>query len=186
MQADFCALPLVICLLAIAVIVVLNLKYGFVTIPSDEDFASRQIDYITISTVFIGFSFTALGLILGVTNYELIKNINGTTIIRRMSRRIMNSIVFFIIVVGVALFLVIVDIEASCLKDVLFVVQTGFLVLAIIYFVFSVHKLYNIVKKIYFFEENKANKDIERVRNSLNESADAPTLQDNVDDLIQH
>ena len=48
------------------VIAGVNIKLNFITIPSSEEMASRQIDYITISTVFAGFSFTALGLLPGI------------------------------------------------------------------------------------------------------------------------
>lgn len=50
-----------------------NIKLNFITIPSLEEMASRQIDYITISTVFAGFSFTALGLLLGLSSEKLIE-----------------------------------------------------------------------------------------------------------------
>ena len=75
----------------------INQKYAIIMMPSDEDLISRNIDLITINTVFVGFSFTALGLLLGLSSETLIEKIKNTNIIMHKVGRIINSIIFFIL-----------------------------------------------------------------------------------------
>ena len=48
---------------ALLIVSFFNVNIGFIAVPTKIDMVSRQIDFITISTVFAGFSFTALGLL---------------------------------------------------------------------------------------------------------------------------
>ena len=80
----------------LVVLATLNLKFNYIEIPSSDDMVGRQIDFITISTVFAGFSFTALGLILGMSSEKLIERVKNTNIISDKVDRIITSIVFFI------------------------------------------------------------------------------------------
>ena len=49
---------IVIASLLLIVLAFLNIKFSFIIIPDSNDMSSRQIDFITIGTVFAGFSFT--------------------------------------------------------------------------------------------------------------------------------
>ena len=61
----------------------LNLNYKVISMPTGDILIQRQIDYITISTVFAGFSFTTLGLLFGMSSERLIEAIEGTSIMNQ-------------------------------------------------------------------------------------------------------
>ncbi len=55
-------LSLVVALILLVIIAFLNNIVGIISIPDAKLMQDRQVDFITISTVFAGFSFTALGV----------------------------------------------------------------------------------------------------------------------------
>lgn len=59
--------------IGLILIAIFNVFTGWIVLPDTTLMVDRQIDFITISTVFAGFSFTALGLLLGMSSEQLIK-----------------------------------------------------------------------------------------------------------------
>lgn len=156
----------------LAVLAALNLKFNFIAIPASDDMVGRQIDFITISTVFVGFSFTALGLLLGLSSEKLIERVKNTNIILGKVDRIINSIVFFMLSVIVSLYFV-MGLNDSLIKgvvvsdganNVVYILGIGYLITGIIYFVYSVYELYDLIKQIYSFNRNNNEKQIEKAK----------------------
>lgn len=156
----------------LVVLATLNLKYNYIEIPTSDVMVGRQIDFITISTVFAGFSFTALGLILGMSSEKLIERVKNTNIISDKVDRIITSIVFFIMSVMVSLYFV-MGLNDSLLKrtatleganNVLYVFGIGYLVAGIIYFVYSVYELHDLIKRVYSYNQNCNEKQIEKAK----------------------
>lgn len=153
----------------------LNSRFKIITIPNPEEMISRQIDYITISTVFAGFSFTALGLLLGLSSEELIRKIKNTDIIMNKVKRIINSIVFFLCSAIISLFWVlgldislVRDIEIwSVINSTLYVVGAGYLICGISYFIYSVYELYDLVRLIYGYNKKASSYKIEIAKEQL-------------------
>lgn len=146
----------------------INIKLKFITIPTSKEMISRQIDYITISTVFTGFSFTALGLLLGLSSEKLIEKVKNTNVIMDKVRRIINSIVFFILSVAVSLFFVLglnsslisnIDV-ISVVNNVLYIFSVGYLIGGIAYFIYAVYELYDLVKRVYGYNKKLTNQNI--------------------------
>lgn len=157
------------------VIAGVNIKLNFITIPSSEEMVSRQIDYITISTVFAGFSFTALGLLLGLSSEKLIEKIKNTNIIMDKVGRIISSIVFFILSVVVSLFFVLglggslignSDV-LSVIDNILYVLSVGYLIGGIAYFIYAVYELYDLVKRVYGYNKKATNQKIATAKAEL-------------------
>lgn len=156
----------------LVVLATLNLKFNYIEIPSSDDMVGRQIDFITISTVFAGFSFTALGLILGMSSEKLIERVKNTNIISDKVDRIITSIVFFIMSVIVSLYFV-MGLNDSLLKgtailesanNVVYFFGVGYLVAGIIYFVYSVYELHDLIKRVYSYNQNSNEKQIEKAK----------------------
>lgn len=152
-----------------------NIKLKFITIPTSEKMIERQIDYITISTVFAGFSFTALGLLLGLSSEKLIEKIRNTNIIMDKVGRIIMSIVFFILSVIVSLFFVlglnkslITNIQILLLVDcILYIFSIGYLIGGIGYFIYTVYELYDLVKRIYGYNKKEASQMIDKAKEEM-------------------
>lgn len=153
---------------SLLVIAVVNIKLKLIVIPSTEEMISRQIDYITISTVFAGFSFTALGLLLGLSSEKLIEKIKNTNIILDKVNRIIGSIVYFILSVIASLFFVLGlnSVLASdkymqiIVDSILYVFSVGYLVGGLVCFVYAVYELYDLIKRIYGYNKKEINKNI--------------------------
>lgn len=152
-----------------------NIKVKFIAIPSSTEMISRQIDYITISTVFAGFSFTALGLLLGLSSENLIERIRNTNIIMDKIGRIISSIVFFILSVAVSLFFVlglnnslVSNIDMLLIVDnILYILSVGYLIGGIVYFIYSVYELYDLVKRVYEYNKKTSNQKINMAKEEL-------------------
>lgn len=153
----------------------LNEKFDLVLVPVKNELIDRQIDFITISTVFAGFSFTTLGLLLGLSSEKLIELIKNTDIMIKKVSRIIQSIIFFIASVTVSLILILgieykVFLEPEKLKRVeefLYVMNIGYLIGGIGLFVFSVYELYDLVKRIYQYNNVQRKKEINEIKEDL-------------------
>lgn len=149
-----------------------NIKLKFITVPTAGKMVERQLDYITISTVFAGFSFTSLGLLLGLSSEKLIEKIRNTDIIMNKVGRIMKSIIFFILSVIVSLFFVlglnkslISNVQISSVIDsILYIFSVGYLIGGIGYFIYAVYELYDLVKRIYGYNKEETNKMLDKVQ----------------------
>lgn len=152
-----------------------NIKLKFITVPTAEKMIERQLDYITISTVFAGFSFTALGLLLGLSSEKLIEKIRNTNIIMNKVERIIKSIIFFILSVSVSLFFVlglnkslISNIQVLVVVDsILYVFSVGYLIGGIGYFIYSVYELYDLVKRIYGYNQKETGQMIDKIKTEM-------------------
>ncbi len=163
--------------LIIIFISLLNLKFNFISIPNSENMADRQIAFTTISTVFAGFSFTALGLLLGLSSEKLIERIKNTTIVMDKVKRILTSIVYFIVSVVFSLFFILglneVFFPAGEIYDnatsILYVLSVGTMIVGMGYFVCCVCELYDLVKRIYDFNKD-GNEQMERAMKEVDKA----------------
>lgn len=167
--------PIIIFSILLLIIAVGNIKLDFISIPESTEMISIQMDYITISTVFAGFSFTALGMILGLSSEKLIEKIKNTNIIMDKVGRIILSIVFFILSVSISLIFVlgINDFWGKYEKiipitdNILYILGVGYMIIGIGYFVYSVYELYDLLKRIYGYNKIASTKKIEAIKDEM-------------------
>lgn len=166
---------IVIASLLLIVLAFLNIKFSFIIIPDSNDMSSRQIDFITIGTVFAGFSFTALGLLLGLSSEKLIERIKTTSIITNKVNRIITSIIFFVLSVVISLFFIL-GLNVSMFEKTSFfdkvnsffyVIGVGYLILGIIYFSYSVYELYDLIKRVYDYNQSNVNIQINKAKEEM-------------------
>lgn len=140
---------------------VINRFTGIIAIPINK-MIDRQVDYITISTVFAGFSFTSLGLLLGMSSEQLIVKIENTSIILKKIKKIITSIVFFIASVFVSLVYVLgfadiimnINIIGAILYEIIYILGMGYLMIGIAYFAISVFELSDLIRRVYNYSAN--------------------------------
>lgn len=144
---------------------ILNYKYNFWNIPNADEMVDYQVNLCTISTIFAGFSFTVLGILLTACSEELMRKLKNTNIVTLKSRKITESIVTLVISSIVSLiyitgfegvlekvFLIIFkDIEV--IRNILFFLGIGFLLYGIIFFILSANGVYSLIKKIYGYNK---------------------------------
>lgn len=157
------------------ILALLNTKFLFISVPSSKEMSDRQVDFITISTVFAGFSFTALGMLLGLSSEKLIEMIRNTSIITSKVSRIITSIIFFILSVMISMFFILglndsifgntsYFNNANCF---IYVLGIGYLILGIIYFICSVYELYDLISKIYYFNNKNVSNQISKAKEEM-------------------
>ena len=167
--------PIMLSSIVILVLGIYNLYNNIISIPKFDIVVSRAIDFITISTVFAGFSFTALGLLLGLSSEKLIERIKNTSIVINKVNRILISIIFFVICVGISLsFVIFIDTNLFTTEKyltnfsiILYFMCIGYLICGIIYFIYSVYELYDLIKRVYIFNNTLNKKDIDNFTNAM-------------------
>lgn len=133
--------------------------------PKSTEMVDRQIALSTISSVFAGFSFTALSLLLGLSSDELIERIKNTTIMSDKVQRIMYSIVYLVISDIFSLYFILglneisfIDRQTQSVVDfIIYGFSVGTMMIGMGYFVRCVFELYDLVKKIY--DQKQTNND---------------------------
>lgn len=149
---------------------VLNNKVVFLTLPSAEKMVEYQVDLCTISTIFAGFSFTVLGILLSSCSEELIKKLKDTDIVTTKSEKIIESIIALgISCIGSLIYITGFDTtlknvvsvifkNTSIITDVLFFICIGFLLYGIILFVSAAKGVYELVRKTYGYNKDEYRK----------------------------
>lgn len=159
----------------ILLIGVINIKINVVEIPDRSLLSDRHIDFITISTVFAGFSFTTLGLLLGLSSEKLIELLKDTDIMMNKVNRIIESIVFFISsvtmsiiqITGIGYNIAKNDQLSILVEKIIYILALGYLIYGIYLFAYSVYELYGLLRRIYNCNSKQAQEKIEALRNNL-------------------
>ncbi|WP_276949779.1 hypothetical protein [Enterocloster lavalensis] len=139
----------------------INEKYHLI-VTSYADMIGYQFNFFTISTVMAGFSFTSLGTLLGLSSETLMEKLKNTTIIINKSQRIVGSLLCFCGSGLISLFFVIgLDslLSRTLLKiginnwqviiNFIFLLGLVFLGVGIVYFIWSVYEIYDLIVRIY-------------------------------------
>ena len=139
-----------------------NLKWNYFVIPAQDQMIDTQSNLFTICSVFAGFSFSILGLVMGIFSEKMIEKLKGTTLIQRKCTHIVQSIIYFCIsgfisllfMLGFNIFISELTGKEKLIDNVLYINGIGFLLLGMMYFIWAVKNLFGIIEKLYAFNEN--------------------------------
>lgn len=156
------------------IVYVANNYWGLLSIPQREsNMKDYQFNIITVSTVFAGFSFTVLGILLSFSSTKTIEEIKETSILVTQCNIVVDSIIMFVISAFISLFLIFIAysefITSICTKvtsfnlhenviNVLYVMGMGYLIYGIILFTVSVKRMVVIMRQV-FAEDIKRGKE---------------------------
>ncbi len=153
--------------------VFLNEKYKIILFPS-QDMVGYQFNLFTISSVLAGFSFTVLGMLLGMFSEKMMDKIKETSIVTRKCKKVANSLLLFCVSGFVSLcFIVRLDIaierifikigsdKAEFFINGFFLLGIICLFLGIVYFLISVYEIYGLIKSVYGYNKKKRNMNAE-------------------------
>lgn len=155
---------------------IINENKGLLSIPTNEEtMKSYQFNLITIDTVFAGFSFTVLGILISLTATEMIQRLKETHILLDQCNNIVDSIIIFIISSIISLWFIMAmysqSVYSICshikinglhtkIADILFTLEVGYLFYGILLFMISVKGMVMLMKNIFEKDikngENKA------------------------------
>lgn len=159
-----------------------NERYGLIVMPS-EDMVGYQFSLFSVSTAFAGFSFTVLGILVGMSSETFIEKLKNTTIVTDKCRNITVSIGYFCVSCLLALFFIVqgdVIVDRICVKlfkksfEVInrsfFLLEIISLFAGIVYFVVSAQGVYNLVKRVFGHKTKDYNKIKQDFFNDLEEA----------------
>lgn len=142
-----------------------NKNKGLLSIPiKEEDMKNYQFNLITIDTVFAGFSFTVLGMLISFASTEMMQQLKETHILTNQCNNIADSIIMFIISSIISLWFIFAmysnaiywicdNIEISQLHikivEILFMLEIGYLLYGILLFAISVKGMVMLMRKIF-------------------------------------
>ena len=142
-----------------------NKNKGLLSIPiKEEDMKNYQFNLITIDTVFAGFSFTVLGMLISFASTEMMQQLKETHILTNQCNNIADSIIMFIISSIISLWFIFAmysnaiywicdNIEISQLHikivEILFTLEIGYLLYGILLFAISVKGMVMLMRKIF-------------------------------------
>ena len=142
-----------------------NKNKGLLSIPiKEEDMKNYQFNLITIDTVFAGFSFTVLGMLISFASTEMMQQLKETHILTNQCNNIADSIIMFIISSIISLWFIFamysnaiywicdnIEISQVHIKivEILFTLEIGYLLYGILLFVISVKGMVMLMRKIF-------------------------------------
>ena len=142
-----------------------NKNKGLLSIPiNEEDMKNYQFNLITIDTVFAGFSFTVLGMLISLASTEMMQQLKETHILTNQCNNIADSIIMFIISSIISLWFIFAmysnaiywicdNIKISQLHikivEILFTLEVGYLLYGILLFAISVKGMVMLMRKIF-------------------------------------
>lgn len=155
------------CVLYVLILILLK-KTKIISVPSGEEMVEFQFNLITVSTVFAGFSFSVLGMLMGMYSQPLMQKLGDTTIVTNKSIKIKKSIFYFCVsgavsllyILGIDSFIVSVIPKVQSSLQYAYIACILSLIIGIVYFLISTVGVFKIISKIYGcntkrFEEEK-------------------------------
>lgn len=133
-------------------------RIKLIKVPDAEQMENFQFNLITVSTVFSGFSFTVLGMLLGMFSESMIEKLKDTNIVTRKSSKLMKSIMAFsgswiislLFIVGGNQFINGKWIDLfNEITEYFFTLGVILMVIGIIYFISSTIGVFQMISKIY-------------------------------------
>lgn len=163
----------------------MNKNKQILAIPMVENvMKDYQFNLITINTVFAGFSFTVLGILISLASTEMMQRLKETTILIKQCENIADSIAMFIISSISSLWFITgmystgmyrlcarIKIEKlhSYIVEMLYTFEIGYLMYGILLFIVSVRGMVILMKKIFEIDikngENKAKRFLKAAEN---------------------
>lgn len=147
-------------------------RFNIISIPESEKLIDTQFDILTVNSVFAGFSFTVLGLIISLSDTTMLIALRETPFLRKYCSIVTESIFDFIISVVISLYFIFGLnnwLEGLSKKETLlltlngpYIIELLFLLKGIIFFVISVIKLIKILNKNFLDNEKKGNDKIKK------------------------
>lgn len=191
MKRKYFIISCIICTIVLFALSQCNIKLGWVLIPENDDMMNVQISYITIGTVFAGFAFTSLGLLLGLSSEKLIKKISNTNIIMHKVNNLIYSIIYFVFSVICSLYFVLglnitlfnnMPIIKTMIDEFLYFLVLGYMMAGIGFFVYSIVELYDLIKRVYGYNVKEVGERINKTKHKLSQGKEELSKRFNVDE----
>lgn len=152
-------------------------NYNFIYIPN-ENITEYHTDILTVNSIFCGFALTNLGILLSITDDQLIKKLEGTDILQKRNIVIGHSIIFGAISIFFSMFWVLrvnfsflnkfFDKEKiDVVREFLFYIEIFSLVVSILYFIISIRKMIELLSLIHVPRKRYTDEQVESMKRKI-------------------
>lgn len=162
-------------------------KINLLKLPSSKEITDFHFNLITINSIIAGFSFTNLGILISLSDADLVKKISGTSIIPRKNKVLIMSVISCCISIFLSLIFVL-KLDETIFEPILMIFPSkykafenfcylmytlciAFLVSGIIMFAKSIKEMSNLLLKIYISKPNLKKEDIDMFHRLLKEDS---------------
>lgn len=157
-------IKIVVSLIILLVVCVINSRCDFVYVPkSKTDMKNYQFDIITICTVFAGFSFSVLGLLISLSSSDAMDRLKETSVLSNQCIIIVDSIVMFLISAFISIFFIFCQYEKIAelvcsfnerldkndFITAIYIIGIGYLVFGTMIFSLSVKNMVVLMNKVF-------------------------------------
>lgn len=162
-----------------ALICLVSNKFDYILIPMpQEQVTEYHSNILTINSIFSGFALTNLGILLSMTDDQLIKKLEGTDILKKRNIVIGHSIIFGAISIFISTFWVFrVNFSFlrilfgqriyNLIKQFSFYVEIWSLIISIFYFLLSVVKMIQLVNLLHVPRKRYSQEQIDKLKEQI-------------------
>lgn len=151
-------------------------NYYFICMPK-KNIAEYHIDILTVNSIFSGFALTNLGILLSITDDQLVKKLEGTDILQKRNIVIGHSIIFGAVSIFLSMFWVLkINFEfieifagklAGILREFFYYVEIFSLIISILYFILSIKKMIELLSLIHVPKKKYTNEQIDNMKKKI-------------------
>lgn len=154
-------------------------KFDYVLIPMpQEQVTDYHSNILTINSIFSGFALTNLGILLSMTDDQLIKKLEGTDILKKRNIVIGHSIIFGAVSIFISIFWVF-RVNFSFLKNLFgeavynmikqfaFYIEIWSLIISIFYFLLSVVKMIQLVNLLHVPRKRYSQEQVDKLKEQI-------------------
>ncbi|QHI72889.1 hypothetical protein [Aminipila terrae] len=172
-----------IILLAIFFIVeAINIQFNFIKKYDITNIYDYKFNLFTISSVFAGFSFTVLGILLSISSEEMIGRLKNTGIISNKAKKIMNSAILFCMssifslsfIIGLDCIFINLLGHEKFIHGFMSISELGYLLVGIVCFIYAVKEIYSLIVKAYDYDIKKYDEQKEKFKSALDKPKENP------------
>lgn len=169
----------VILFMFVVALCILSRVFGYKIINmSVRNSVDYHTDILTVNSIFCGFALTNLGILLTISDDQLIKKLEGTDILQKRNSVIGHSIIFGAVSIFISMFWVlkinfnflgvILDEKLiDLLTELFFYIEIFSLLISILYFIISIKKMIELLSLLHVPRKKYSDKQIEEMRKKI-------------------
>lgn len=179
---------LVICISVLIFLLKIVANITLLNLPDDAEKIDFHFNLITINSIIAGFSFTNLGILISLSDADLVKKISSTSIIPRKNKVLIMSVISCCISIFLSLIFVL-EIDETIIQPILnvitkqntivfedlsyllYILCIAFLIFGIVMFAKSIKEMSNLLLKIYISKPSISKEDIKIFKKLLKDDS---------------
>ena len=147
-------------------------KMNYIVIPMPQDnIPEYHTNILTINSIFSGFALTNLGILLTMSDDQLIKKLEGTDILKKRNIVIGHSIIFGAISIFISVFWVLkINLGKEyflVIREFFFYIEIISLVISIFYFLLSVEKMIQLLNLLHIPRKRYTDKQVDELKKRI-------------------